>query len=161
MDTKKCFDCGEFKHKECFSKDSSRKDGLQPRCKQCKAKYHLLNRNKDSIRQAEYRAKNRDKLLSQKAKYRADNLDKIAASNAMRKSIKLRATPTWVDQKAILDFYIAAKAFELYTGDEYHVDHIVPLNSDKVCGIHCENNLQILSAKDNMTKGNRYWPDMW
>lgn len=41
-----------------------------------------------------------------------------------------------------------------------HVDHIVPLQSDSVCGFHTEQNLQLLVASDNSMKGNHWWPDM-
>lgn len=33
--------------------------------------------------------------------------------------------------------------------------------SKKVCGLHCEANLRALPAVDNISKGNRHWPDMW
>jgi hypothetical protein len=41
-----------------------------------------------------------------------------------------------------------------------HVDHIVPLVSKFVCGLHCEANLQLLPGPENQRKGNRVWPDM-
>jgi len=40
----------------------------------------------------------------------------------------------------------------------FHVDHIYPLKSNYMCGLHVENNLQIISASENTKKGNRAWP---
>ena len=41
---------------------------------------------------------------------------------------------------------------------QYH--RIVPIINPLVCGLHCESNLQILRADENMKKSNRHWPDM-
>lgn len=65
------------------------------------------------------------------------------------------ATPPWANRFAINKIYSEAeKAGKV-------VDHIVPLRSARVCGLHVPWNLQISTFEENSQKSNHHWPDMW
>jgi hypothetical protein len=88
------------------------------------------------------------------------NRAKIAAWSMRRHASKLRATPAWADHKAIEDVYALAEMMTGLLGRPYQVDHIVPLRSRLVSGLHVSNNLQVISAEENNLKSNKVWPEM-
>lgn len=67
------------------------------------------------------------------------------------------ATPRWETRARIAAVYEQAHRMRL-RGASVHVDHVVPLNSDLVCGLHTVTNLQIISVADNYRKSNRDFP---
>jgi hypothetical protein len=67
----------------------------------------------------------------------------------------LMACPSWVDWKALQAIYREAVRITLQTGIQHDVDHIVPLQSKTVCGLHVPWNMQILTHSENARKGNR------
>lgn len=58
----------------------------------------------------------------------------------------------WADRDTIKSFYEEARYFGM------EIDHIVPLTHPLVCGLHVEDNLQLLSKSTNSQKGNRFDP---
>jgi hypothetical protein len=109
--------------------------------------------------QREWYYSNRDRMAQRKKKWRQDNASRVNASVAHRRAAKRNATPPWADQTAINAIYAEALWLQEFTGEPYHVDHIVPLNSDFVCGLHVPANLQAIPGAENLAKNNRSWPE--
>ena len=117
--------------------------------------------NKETITEYNktYKQANKEALAEYQKAYAKANPHIVNAIKAKRRASKLRATPAWANKESIDNIYLLA-AINREGGFDLHVDHIVPLRSDLVCGLHCEANLQLMLASDNISKGNRRWPDM-
>lgn len=100
--------------------------------------------------------RNKGKRAAQHAEWARRNRDKRNAACAKRKAAKLRATPKWVNWNKVRAIYRQAKLLQEFTGVPMHVDHIVPLQGENVCGLHWEGNLQIIPASENCSKSNKW-----
>lgn len=69
--------------------------------------------------------------------------------------------PIWRNDFIIDELYVTAAKRTKTTGIRWSVDHMVPLQSALVCGLHVEANLHVIPYIANIAKGNRHWPDMW
>lgn len=90
--------------------------------------------------------------------WRKRNPEKYRAFAKKKDSLKSLATPRWLnkDQKAMVDFlYAKARFLSKHTGISHVVDHVIPLQSELVRGLHVPWNLQILTRVDNSRKSNK------
>jgi hypothetical protein len=117
--------------------------------------------NKEAVAEKKkvYYQANKEAIAKQKSLHCKDNPHIYNAKSAKRRAKKIQATPAWANKEHIDSLYLIA-SINREGGYDIHVDHIVPLLSSLVCGLHCEANLQLIPAINNIIKGNRYWPDM-
>jgi hypothetical protein len=101
---------------------------------------------------------NKDKRKKIAKKWRQNNKGKVNAITAKRHAAKKQAIPAWSNLKTVEKIYRKAAKLTKNMGIKHQVDHIYPLVSKFMCGLHVETNLQILTAEENASKGNRTWP---
>jgi len=137
--------------------------------------YREANKERRADYHRQWRARNKETLFAQKKAWRDANKEHVTAKikawseknpskwreyTSARKALQLRATPAWANLEAVAEVYTQAAFLTDVLGEPHHVDHIVPLCSKLVCGLHNQFNLQVLPAKENQEKSNRFWPDM-
>lgn len=108
----------------------------------------------------EYRDRNAAELLDKQKRYYSANKSGYYARVMKRNAQKLKACPKWANHFFIEEAYDLALRRSAATGIKWDVDHIVPLQSPLVCGLHSHDNIRVIPAKINRSKGNRHWPDM-
>jgi hypothetical protein len=126
-------------------------------------------------RSAKHYQDNRARILARSALRYQNNREKILAQCAARfqgarglwyektrryVAKKQQAVPLWADPAQMATVYAKAQELSVAFGISLEVDHVVPLTSPLVCGLHTADNLQLLATGANRSKGNRYWPDM-
>jgi hypothetical protein len=168
MGTKICNRCRVEKSLDFFSKNKRQHDGLQVNCKQCNSEVMKAYRETPEGRavkleiQRRYRAseKGRQTSLESSKAYRRADLGRASAYARTGHAMRRNRVPPWASFEEVVAIYRQAKELTEQTGIKHHVDHIVPLRSPLVSGLHWAGNLQILQADENMAKSNLVWPDM-
>ena len=175
MQEKVCTKCLQILPIQDFVKRKSSRDGYRNECKTCNNKYHRKRladstekRESEKLRLKEIRKswtlEKWEDYREQCRQYAKNNRHILLKNAGIRRARLLAATPSWsgceLESFAIEEIYHLSKLREKSLNLRMNVDHIVPLSSDYVCGLHCASNLQIVSEKYNKSKNNRYWPDM-
>lgn len=162
---KTCSKCAENKNLSDFYNRKDSVDKKQAWCKVCDKvrtdTYISNNLMHVAERKKQYALNNKEKNNTYYAQWRKNNAATSAFYVRSRYAKKLKATPIWANTEKIKDFYeLAAQLKYLTLGIEYHVDHIIPLVNTYVCGLHVENNLQVLRKDKNLTKSNKLFQEV-
>lgn len=148
-----CVACRE----EDWKKDNEkRKDKPKTEAAKAAAKRYYARNREAVIARAAARPSHETRVY--KDRYNQRNPEYRKAQTSLRKRRHREATPPWVtqEQKRVMrNLYLQAQRLTKITGERYVVDHIVPLISDEVCGLHLPWNLRVITQEENLKKSNK------
>ena len=160
-ESKTCIACKKAKPatNENFFYRNRARGWLSSWCKACRAEKRDAYKDRELALQRERRglkpcAECGTDSLAKGAMYcgpclRARRRRKKKHDKAIYKGRLRKAMPVWADRLAIRDIYRNRP-------EGMHVDHIVPIRGELVCGLHVESNLQYLPGEINMKKSNSF-----
>ena len=148
---KTCSACGQTLPLSSFPVRKASRDGLGYSCRDCK---NAQNKNHYNNNKEDHYARNRRVLAARKARDPAW----ANAWNVWKKMKEAKRVPPWAKFSDTVCFYREAHELTARTGIQHEVDHIIPLRSKVVSGLHCVENLQVLTAAANNAKGASFTP---
>lgn len=125
------------------------------------AKRRYYESNKDAVVARALARPDSEKQRYRKKWAEQNTLYTYALTKARRRKHRM-ATPTWLTKKQkaeIRALYQIAIVMSRTTGEPYVVDHIYPLQSDVVCGLHVPWNLRVTTRAENARKSNSLPPE--
>lgn len=138
-------------HRAEYFKEYNRRDDVREK------KHGWYEENREKVIQTAATRPLEVKRKYQKA-WKDRNIMWVRADTKARRRKHREATPSWLmrSQKAeIREIYKSAITLTKLTGVQYVVDHIYPLRSDEVCGLHVPWNLRVITREANLQKSNK------
>jgi hypothetical protein len=146
---------------ECMKEDwaiDNKKRAEKPKSEASKeAGRRYYEKNKEAVK-ARANARPLEERVRHKKAHKQNHPEYYKSLTSVRKRRHRKASPRWLtkDQKlAMRHLYLQAMELTKLTGERYVVDHIVPLISDEVCGLHVPWNLRVITQEENLRKSNK------
>ena len=123
---------------------------------QCKA-YYEANKEKRAIQMKAHYQDNKEERRSYAKAYLETHREGRAAISAKRRAVKIQAILPTTDNELMKRLYEQRAVMTEKYGEQYHVDHIIPLT---IGGAHHQDNMRVITAKENMEKKDKYIPEL-
>jgi hypothetical protein len=149
-----CHECCKKHRKEWYQKN---RDSEIAKAKEYHKKTYADKREHKVKKAIEWVKNNPEKYkVNAKRCYEKTKLKRFAYQ-ALARAKRRNAVPKWFDsiKEDVQKIYIEARTKTLETGIPHEVDHIIPLVSNYVCGLHVPNNLRVITRYENRSKQNK------
>jgi hypothetical protein len=153
-----CIECVKVEWKASVSKRSKYFEAYNRKEETKAKKNEWYVANKEQVIQTAKTRPSEDKKVYQ-SRWKAKNSVWVKADTKARRRKHRQATPPWLSRKQkteIRQLYQIAITMTRTTGEQYVVDHIIPLRGVDVCGLHVPWNLRVVTREENLKKSNKH-----
>ena len=113
--------------------------------------YYEANREDLAAYKKDWAEANREDLAAYNKAWVEANPDRTAAIGGKGLAVARGGAASGIyDLELCIPFYAESRRLSKETGVAHHVDHIIPITKG---GLHCQTNLQVLTAVENIQKG--------
>ena len=119
----------------------------------------IYSSEEQKLKRQDYRYITKDKKAAYDKEFDKNNKEYRSALKSENRAKRINRKASWYNELTRFVFEEAIHLAALrknVTGYAWHVDHVIPLNGKLVSGLHVWNNLAVIPAAQNMSKGNRY-----
>lgn len=152
-----CVDCLKVEWQQAVDKRAEYFKQYNQREDVKDSKHEWYQKNRDRVI-ATAQTRPAEQLREYRNAWKKNNKMQIRADTKARRRKHRQATPQWLtraQKSQIRQIYQIAITMSQTTGEQYVVDHIVPLRSDEVCGLHVPWNLRVITQEENLKKSNK------
>lgn len=140
-----------------FLPKSKRPHAITCASKSCQQKYKNEWARNNPKSKTDWIKRNPEKRALSSSNYMKRNRGYYNNYSALRARHKRQAQPKWLSE---FDVFYMEELYDMASRRALEVDHIVPIKSKLVCGLHVPWNLQLLTRNENARKSNKLNEDV-